>query len=1656
MRIANNYHRNFSFGQKHRGNFRAIRNKDCNYNINKKDKNNYYKNDSKSESKVNPDIANMSSGKFSADSFDFGCDVSANYKEMSQPAQPIFDEQQKEYEGNLSKAFSKNDVKTLVEKYSLEKMSKATGIDNKSDNLLLATVPPLISTVNLGNNVSRDALKDEKIPDEIFVKKLTDAEFQEMLPRIKKEFDKDNEQIKFNKNNILIADKFLSDKKFYNNPQFAYKFGKILNKTETFEQAQAKIFIMDKFLSDEKLYKNSNLLEYFGHILDYVDTYEQAKTRIDILDKFLFVEQISKNQHLTDYFGSILGNTKTDNQIILTEKLLSDEKLYGNVNLVEWFESILYAVKTAEQAESIVDIIDIFLADEKLYKNSQIVYNLGCFLNFTKTHEQFMLTNKFLSDEKLFHNKILIDNFWKFLTFTKNNLQFKIVNEFLSNEKLYNNKKLVQNLGGILNLNLSPEHFILTEKFLSNEKLYDNQNLLDKFVLILLGVGNEETANMKIGIINKFLSDEELYNNERVCECLGAILECVRTPEQYNLAEKLLSDEKLYKNKILVSYFGKILNFTQTPEQILLTKNLLSRERLYNNPDFVQRFCRILSGTKTMEEAKVKINVLDLYSSDKEADLPQNIVNFIINCKIISQISPFVLVDKTKKFLDLGLEDSFIKNILENSKSLTFYSDEVIRILLQRKKTNPEISTEKIIKAILGNIPNDLQDRIDTLILLAKLSDEEISIFKKYGVDVNERIKQLEKLINAKHQIISTTQADINTFFKAFANTKSADDIIKNADFEQFGTNGIQLNYPREEFIRRMNELSSVDLPKLIQSSKDVTIPKLQITEDDIIKSKEVLESYKTEYSNNIKEYNAIVDGKKTKIKRFCGSKTGGSNEGDFGEIDDKLYYIKFPDIKEPEQSVQEFMASEFYRAAGIDSPNMKIILDEDGKILCLASEYIPDNEGEAHCKKLFDSFATDAWLANWDAPKNGNSIIKNGRCLKIDTGGSMDYRAKKGKKDNFMNVVDELTSLIEQNDDYAKITKADVMLSIRHVTNITDQQVWKIIENVPSKYRNYALGKKMLARRDFIREFGNIFQKLDETNYDNILDMINHAKLETIKEFDIGAELASLLGYEQTEQGFEGLLNTQDLSKLSFKPDEYLKAQKMVSEIEKFTRLNSVADDVPLSDETKNFLNSILKGIPEFAACFGKPQQSDNKYSLDVHLLKVLQDALKDPDYEKLNNQDKLVLKFSALLHDIGKRQSDNNSDMEHVKLSAEYVYSILDRFKLDDYIKDRIISIVGNHHWLESYKNGIIDEETVATLARRPNDWLIYKIITKADLQNTSEDYAATIVKGAVSKKTLSKIFEEDVSIIEEQIQKIRKNMIVVTPTKWIEVPERTTPSGEKLEARTFDIEEAIIDGVKCKFKVLNLNEKSDEKDMFKYGFNHFLKKEDLRFIVHMPGDGSDKYFNVFKTLVENPLNNSTQSLSIIDWNHTQTYNNRLYGFVVNVDNVNISNAYPKNIGSGMKKNMQDFVCEIFKKSHYRNFVKKQFVYYFKTKCGIDIDDAAYVKIMEYIMNKKFPETQLKSQYKIGDKIFNNEDLLIGDKTYKIDDIAAAFKYSRDQLLRNNKGESEYKQNEIVGFNVKIKGLIAKVNSFKELPEYFLLFARDNNYPIILIRNR
>ena len=64
-------------------------------------------------------------------------------------------------------------------------------------------------------------------------------------------------------------------------------------------------------------------------------------------------------------------------------------------------------------------------------------------------------------------------------------------------------------------------------------------------------------------------------------------------------------------------------------------------------------------------------------------------------------------------------------------------------------------------------------------------------------------------------------------------------------------------------------------------------------------------------------------------------------------------------------------------------------------------------------------------------------------------------------------------------------------------------------------------------------------------------------------------------------------------------------------------------------------------------------------------------------------------------------------------------------------------------------------------------------------------------------------------------------------------------------------------------------------------------------------------------------------------------------------------------------------------------------------------------------------------------------------------------AFTFSRNQLNEMKKEKTHGSHNEIVGLQPKIRGVVAKVASLDECPDYVLQFAKENDLPIFLVGN-
>ena len=924
----------------------------------------------------------------------------------------------------------------------------------------------------------------------------------------------------------------------------------------------------------------------------------------------------------------------------------------------------------------------------------------------------------------------------------------------------------------------------------------------------------------------------------------------------------------------------------------------------------------------------------------KVKPIPYDKIVLAMKCYPNKNTNIDMFISRFKMFLEFGFTDNFILEIYRNDASISRYTTNFCTVLkhLQAKGINPA----ECAGFIAGNYLSDnITKNIETLEVLNSLDNEDIALLQKDGINVYEKIQNLQKAIDVKRPIINTPKGNDIAALKVLANNGNADEIIRTMDLTQFETNanghgGIPLEYSREEFIKNMNKLiaeysSENDAaPEAVSDSPLKEIPALELSSEAQERVNSIIEDYKQKYSNNTKYEDIIIGDKTCTAAHFVNSKIDGSNPGDFYLIDNKLYYVKFPLEHNMGQSVEEVIASRLYRAAGINSPNEQYIYNKNGEVIGMASEYVPDmkpiptsTSGQS-VNPMYESFAVDAWLANWDAPHNNNTkMFDGGKVIKSDVGGSMHYRAQGELKQEFNATVIELLSLIENNNAlYSNLTKQDILNSIQKVLEIPDEVIYKTVMSAPS--HDAKLANIMIQRKAYMKEFAENLRNIED-NGQNIIDLIIEAQSKTSSDYREIPDIAGAFGYIPTDKGFEGLLNTEMPEKLSLTPEEHVIADKIKTEIERFTYQNRVSDKSDAPQEVKDFVNGILKGFPEFAMNFSKPQHSGHQYSLDIHILNVLQKSVKNPLYgakdefgfKLLDDESKLVLKFSALLHDIAKMQTASK-DEGHAMRSAEYVYSVLSRFNLSTAVKNRIVNIVNHHHWFEELCTNQNTEQNIATTFRTTADFTIARILAQADIESVHEGYflsrmSRNFPDEVHNEKTAYDKFNSIMDKIQKMVSKIEETGAIVTPSKFVEVPEHIGSDGKPVPRRGFPIVEIELDGKKETFKILNLNELSPDTDMYKYGFNH-IKLKDLKFLVHGFGDRQWGKFTTTKILGENPVRQSVQSLTLLSPGHTSTYNNRNFACVIEGNNANIGVAYFKNAGTAFRGQFQTIASPAF----------------------------------------------------------------------------------------------------------------------------------------------
>lgn len=176
-----------------------------------------------------------------------------------------------------------------------------------------------------------------------------------------------------------------------------------------------------------------------------------------------------------------------------------------------------------------------------------------------------------------------------------------------------------------------------------------------------------------------------------------------------------------------------------------------------------------------------------------------------------------------------------------------------------------------------------------------------------------------------------------------------------------------------------------------------------------------------------------------------------GSNPGGVYEHEGQKYYYKFqPTV---DHAKNEVLAAKLYEAAGHKVVPLEHLEDKVGTASAMLPIDYLDLRDPEHQKLAQPSFATHAWLANWDAAINENMALHEGQPITMDTGGALLYRAQGAPKGRaFGPTVGEWETLRDPEMNYAghllwgSMTPEALRESVKNVARVEDDTIDKLV----------------------------------------------------------------------------------------------------------------------------------------------------------------------------------------------------------------------------------------------------------------------------------------------------------------------------------------------------------------------------------------------------------------------------------------------------------------------------------------------------------------------------------------------------------------------------------------------------------------------------------
>ena len=263
-----------------------------------------------------------------------------------------------------------------------------------------------------------------------------------------------------------------------------------------------------------------------------------------------------------------------------------------------------------------------------------------------------------------------------------------------------------------------------------------------------------------------------------------------------------------------------------------------------------------------------------------------------------------------------------------------------------------------------------------------------------------------------------------------------------------------------------------------------------------------------------------------------------------------------------------------------------------------------------------------------------------------------------------------------------------------------------KILKNIANfDFTKYGKEGLPLAypRKQYIKDLKSILETIDK---DEAMVIMN--------KMQVDLHSVEFTRSKETFDVYDGFIDTSLLNINN--PVE----KKIIDISDKFLNKNIVKTG---DDKVDLFFNDFIKKCPKFINIIGKKQHETHSLSVDIHIAEVLKNIIKDEQFNNLNNENKKIILFASLLHDIGK--DEGVIDRTHKVKSAFYANEILEDFNFSESEKNKIVNFIQYHHWSEAIQKNFMTPEMIKQYFPEKSDFTLLAIFAKADIKAVSPKF-------------------------------------------------------------------------------------------------------------------------------------------------------------------------------------------------------------------------------------------------------------------------------------------------------------------------------------------